>query len=199
MSIELVTKLYASMPAAVEKGRKKFGRPVTLTEKILLAHADNLDAQVWERGRAMLALRPDRVAMQNFFCQVKPVPELSPADLPRLPKTVEQSMKDGEVLVTPLITTTISDDRGEEPLYEGYPASELINKGYGIPHIIGLLWDKRLISKQDAEIIKRILMLSADHGQTSSLLPGKSAERDEVWPCRRKGRVERGRVRPCQV
>ncbi len=96
--------------------------------------------------------------------QVTPVPELSPADLPRLPKTIEQSMKDGEVLVTPLIKTTISDDRGEEPLYEGYPASELINKGYGIPHIIGLLWDKRLISKQDAEIIKRILMLSADHG-----------------------------------
>ena len=27
-----------------------------------------------------------------------------------------------------------------------------------------MLWDKRLISKQDAEIIKRIMMLSADHG-----------------------------------
>ena len=70
MSIELVTKLYASMPAAVEKGRKKFGRPVTLTEKILLAHTDNLDAQVWERGRAMLALRPDRVAMQDATAQM---------------------------------------------------------------------------------------------------------------------------------
>ncbi len=70
MSIELVTKLYASMPAAVEKGRKKFGRPVTLTEKILLAHTDNLDTQVWERGRAMLALRPDRVAMQDATAQM---------------------------------------------------------------------------------------------------------------------------------
>ena len=29
---------------------------------------------------------------------------------------------------------------------------------------MGLLWDKRLISKQEAEIIKRIMMLSADHG-----------------------------------
>ncbi len=70
MSIELVTKLYASMPAAVEKGRKKFGRPVTLTEKILLAHTDNIDSQVWERGRAMLALRPDRVAMQDATAQM---------------------------------------------------------------------------------------------------------------------------------
>ena len=73
-------------------------------------------------------------------------------------------MKAGEVTAAPLIRTTISDDRGDEPLYDGYPASELINKGYEIPHVIGLLWDKRLISKQESEIIKRIMMLSADHG-----------------------------------
>ncbi|RMH35624.1 MAG: ATP citrate lyase [Nitrospirae bacterium] len=96
--------------------------------------------------------------------EVRPIPEVSPSELPRLPKTVEQSMKEGEVLVTPLIKTTISDDRGDEPLYCGYPASELINKGYDIPHVIGLLWDKRLLSKQEAEIIKRIIILSADHG-----------------------------------
>jgi ATP-citrate lyase alpha-subunit len=95
--------------------------------------------------------------------QVTPVPEEA-LDLPKLPKTVEQAMKDNEVTVVPLIRTTISDDRGDEPLYDGYPASELINKGYDIPHVIGLLWDKRLISRQEAEIIKRIIMLSADHG-----------------------------------
>jgi len=96
--------------------------------------------------------------------EVQPIPDLSPAELPKLPKTVEQSMKEGEILVTPLLKSTISDDRGDEPLYGGYPASELINKGYDLPHIIGLLWDKRLVSKQEAEIIRRILMLSADHG-----------------------------------
>ncbi len=96
--------------------------------------------------------------------EVKPIPDLSPDRVPALPKTVEQSMVAGEVLVAPLIKSTISDDRGDEPLYDGYPASELINKGYDIPHIIGLLWDKRLISKHEAEVIKRILILSADHG-----------------------------------
>jgi len=96
--------------------------------------------------------------------QVKPVSDVAPAEVPKLPKTVEQAMRDNEVTVVPLIRTTISDDRGDEPCYDGYPASELINKGYEIPHIIGLLWDKRLISKQEAEIVKRILMLSADHG-----------------------------------
>jgi len=96
--------------------------------------------------------------------EIKAIPDLSPAEVPALPKTVEQSMKAGEVLVAPLIKSTICDDRGDEPLYNGYPASELINKGYDIPHIIGLLWDKRLISKHEAEVIKRILILSADHG-----------------------------------
>lgn len=96
--------------------------------------------------------------------EIKEVAERSPAELPRLPKPVEQGMKEGEVVVTPLVKTTISDDRGDEPLYDGYPASELINNGYDIPHVMGLLWDKRLISKQEAEVIKRIIMLSADHG-----------------------------------
>ncbi len=96
--------------------------------------------------------------------QIKPVAEVSPAEVPRLPKSVEEGMIAGEVMVAPLLRTTISDDRGDEPCYEGYPASELINKGYDISHVIGLLWDKRLISKHEAEIIRRILMLSADHG-----------------------------------
>ena len=95
---------------------------------------------------------------------VKAIADLAPADVPRLPKTVAEAKKDGEVLVAPLIRSTISDDRGDEPLYQGYPASELINKGYDIPHIIGLLWDNRLVSKQEAEIIRRIIILSADHG-----------------------------------
>lgn len=71
---------------------------------------------------------------------------------------------DGDILVTPLIKSTISDDRGDEPYYQGYPASELINKGYDITHVIGLLWDGRLVSKQQAEIMRRIIILSADHG-----------------------------------
>ncbi|MBI3604357.1 MAG: aconitate hydratase [Nitrospirae bacterium] len=70
MSLEMVKALYAKMPGVVEKARKKFGRPLTLAEKILVSHADNFDTQVWERGKAMLALRPDRVAMQDATAQM---------------------------------------------------------------------------------------------------------------------------------
>ncbi|MEC4674905.1 MAG: citrate/2-methylcitrate synthase [Nitrospirota bacterium] len=96
--------------------------------------------------------------------EVKAIPELTEAEMPALPRSVEQGMKDGDILVAPLIKSTISDDRGDEPYYQGYPASELINKGYDITHVIGLLWDGRLVSKQEAEIMRRIIILSADHG-----------------------------------
>ncbi|MEW6544482.1 MAG: aconitate hydratase [Nitrospirota bacterium] len=70
MSLDIAKKLYASMPEKLAKTRKQFGRGLTLAEKILVAHADNLDTQVWERGKAMLALRPDRVAMQDATAQM---------------------------------------------------------------------------------------------------------------------------------
>ena len=62
MSMDLAKKLYAKMPDVFAKARKKFGRGLTLAEKVLVSHADNFDSQTWERGKAMLALRPDRVA-----------------------------------------------------------------------------------------------------------------------------------------
>src|SRR6184192_1627420 len=70
MSMDLAKKLYAKMPDVFAKARKKFGRGLTLTEKVLVSHADNFDSQTWERGKAMLALRPDRVAMQDATAQM---------------------------------------------------------------------------------------------------------------------------------
>lgn len=70
MSVDMVKTLYASMGPAVGKARKQFGRPLTLAEKILVSHADNFATQEWERGKAMLALRPDRVAMQDATAQM---------------------------------------------------------------------------------------------------------------------------------
>lgn len=99
---------------------------------------------------------------------IKPEPEIDEAVLPELPKRVQEVMKEGEVMVEPLVRTTISDDRGEEPRYMGYAASELCKKGYGIEHTIGLLWGKKLPSQEEAEIIKRIIMISADHGPAVS-------------------------------
>jgi aconitate hydratase len=70
MSIDLAKNLYAKMPDVFAKARKKFGRGLTLSEKVLVSHADDFDTQVWERGKAMLSLRPDRVAMQDATAQM---------------------------------------------------------------------------------------------------------------------------------
>jgi len=96
------------------------------------------------------------------------VVDVHPSELPQLPRKVEESLKAGDIMVEPLLKSTISDDRGEEPLYCGYAASELINAGYDIPHVIGLLWNKRLPTPKEAEVIRRIIMLSADHGPAVS-------------------------------
>ncbi|MDE3039403.1 MAG: aconitate hydratase [Nitrospirota bacterium] len=70
MSMDLAKNLFAKMPEVFAKARKKFGRGLTLAEKVLVSHADNFDTQTWERGKAMLALRPDRVAMQDATAQM---------------------------------------------------------------------------------------------------------------------------------
>ena len=45
MSMDLAKTLYAKMPDVCAKARKKFGRGLTLTEKILVSHADNFETQ----------------------------------------------------------------------------------------------------------------------------------------------------------
>ena len=70
MSNNAIQQFYQSLPGEISRGREKLGRPLTLSEKILLSHADNLDRQVWDRGKAQLLLRPDRVAMQDATAQM---------------------------------------------------------------------------------------------------------------------------------
>ncbi len=70
MSMDLAKNLYEKMPDLFAKARKKFGRGLTLSEKVLVSHADNFETQTWDRGKAMLTLRPDRVAMQDATAQM---------------------------------------------------------------------------------------------------------------------------------
>src|SRR3989442_5854078 len=70
MSVEQIETLYAAMPDRLARARRTFGRPLTLAEKILVVHAIDFDAQAWDRGRAQLRLRVDRVAMQDATGQM---------------------------------------------------------------------------------------------------------------------------------
>ncbi len=65
MAVDQVKRLYESMPSKLDAARRRFGRPLTLAEKILVAHADDFAKQEWSRGKAQLRLRVDRVSLQD--------------------------------------------------------------------------------------------------------------------------------------
>ncbi len=65
-----ISALYAAMPERLARARRTFGRPLTFAEKILVAHAWSPDEQDWDRGRATLRLRVDRVALQDATAQM---------------------------------------------------------------------------------------------------------------------------------
>lgn len=67
---ELVQAVYARSRERLETVRKRLGRPLTLAEKVVFGHLDDPAGQDLARGTAMLALRPDRVAMQDATAQM---------------------------------------------------------------------------------------------------------------------------------
>ena len=68
--IELINKVYSTLDERCAKGRARLGRALTLTEKILINHLDDVDEGGLERGVSYTDLRPDRVAMQDATAQM---------------------------------------------------------------------------------------------------------------------------------
>jgi len=80
--IELVNKVYASLAERVALGRQRLGRPLTLTEKILINHLVDPKNQELERGGSYADFNPDRVAMQDATAQMALL-QFMTAGLPR--------------------------------------------------------------------------------------------------------------------
>ncbi|MGZ9676585.1 aconitate hydratase [Flavobacterium sp. GNP001] len=69
--IEMIKKVYASMPARVDQARELVGRPLTLTEKILYNHLwDKMPEKPFRRGEDYVDFAPDRVACQDATAQM---------------------------------------------------------------------------------------------------------------------------------
>ena len=73
--VELVEPVYTRLPARAALARERFGRPVTLAEKILVNHLrDPLrptsPLESIERGRTYADFDPDRVALQDALAQI---------------------------------------------------------------------------------------------------------------------------------
>ena len=58
------------MASCADTARRRLGRPVTLSEKVLFNHLEDPDHQPLERGRSYAEFRVDRVAMQDATAQM---------------------------------------------------------------------------------------------------------------------------------
>ncbi len=97
--------------------------------------------------------------------RVKPVKEVTP---PPVPQDYKAAKKAGLVRREANFICTISDDRGDEPMYAGIPISEVIEKGYTIGDVVSLLWFKRLLPQWATRYMEMIIKVSADHGPAVS-------------------------------
>ena len=102
-------------------------------------------------------------------------------DLPAKIREVYESLKipavpEPEINVVPKVRRskqficTISDDRGEEATYAGFPISSVAtpDTGKGIGDVISLLWFKKQYPKWATEFIETVIKTVADHGPAVS-------------------------------
>lgn len=69
--IEMIKKVYKSLPDKIAKARMLLGRPMTLTEKVLYSHLwENIPSEPFARGNSYVDFAPDRVAMQDATAQM---------------------------------------------------------------------------------------------------------------------------------
>jgi len=92
---------------------------------------------------------------------IMPKPEPS---VPEFPAESKAAVKSGKVRIPTSIISTICDDRGDEPTYNGTTISDIITQGFTIGDVIGLLWFKRTLPKYASKFIEMCLVIVADHG-----------------------------------
>jgi len=87
-----------------------------------------------------------------------------------LPQDCQSALKAGRVRKGTHFICTISDDRGEEATYAGYPISAVAtpDTGYGIGDVITLLWFKRRYPKWAIDFLETVIKTVADHGPAVS-------------------------------
>ena len=69
-SPELVSNVYLKLKENIVKFRDVVGRPLTLTEKILSGHFNEINEQNFAGGKDYVFLKPDRVALQDVTGQM---------------------------------------------------------------------------------------------------------------------------------
>jgi ATP-citrate lyase alpha-subunit len=87
-----------------------------------------------------------------------------------LPEDCQTALNAGRVRKGTHFTCTISDDRGDEATYAGYPISVVAtpDTGFGIGDVITLLWFRQRYPKWASDFLETVIKTVADHGPAVS-------------------------------
>ena len=105
-----------------------------------------------------------RETYERLVAEGKIVPRPEPTDVPEIPMDYARALKEGIIRRPTTFICSISDDRGEEHSYLGVPISRIIDEGYSIGDIIGMLWLRKRLPKYASEFIELVIKIVADHG-----------------------------------
>ncbi|MFX1448978.1 MAG: citrate/2-methylcitrate synthase [Promethearchaeota archaeon] len=97
--------------------------------------------------------------------KIIPAKEVEP---PQIPIDFNEAVRIGLVRRPTDVVVTISDDRGDVPMFAGVGLDEIIRDNRSIGYVIGLLWFKRELPVFAQEFIEIVIKLTADHGPAVS-------------------------------
>ncbi|MFX0106127.1 MAG: citrate/2-methylcitrate synthase, partial [Candidatus Hodarchaeota archaeon] len=97
--------------------------------------------------------------------KIKPAIEEEP---PKIPTDFNEAVRLGLVRRPSDVVVTISDDRGDVPMFAGVGLDDIIRNNRSIGYVIGLLWFKRELPEFAQQFIEMVIKLTADHGPAVS-------------------------------
>ncbi len=98
------------------------------------------------------------------------IKDIEEPEVPPIPEDFAKALKAGKVRRPKHFVCTISDDRGEEATYAGYPISSVATPDTGktIGDVISLLWFKKVYPRWAVDFIETVIKTVADHGPAVS-------------------------------
>ncbi len=98
------------------------------------------------------------------------IKDIEEPEVPPIPEDYAKALKAGKIRKPKNFICTISDDRGEEATYAGYPISSVATPDTGktIGDVISLLWFKKVYPRWAVDFIETVLKTVADHGPAVS-------------------------------
>ena len=98
------------------------------------------------------------------------IKDIEEPEVPAIPEDYAKALREGKIRKPKNFICTISDDRGEEATYAGYPISSVATPDTGktIGDVVSLLWFKKVYPRWAVDFIETVIKTVADHGPAVS-------------------------------